>query len=299
LTDAPEDHGDGDRGRALLVLLAGACIIGLAPILVRLGEAGPTAVGFWRLVFALPLLAALAIRNGDGVGAPSRWPVLAGLAFALDLAFWHYGIHFTSVAKATVLSNLTPVVVTAVAWAVFRQPPRKLFLAAVALAVAGAWIMALARAEGPSGPNPPLGDALSVTTALWYALYFLAVSQARRSLGATRIMFWSSVVGAPVLLAGALLLREPLTPATPAGWGALMGLGAMHVTGQGAIAWALGRLPPAVASVVVLVQPVVAGLLGWALFAEVLSPWQAVGAAVALGGVVLAQWASRPRPQNP
>jgi drug/metabolite transporter (DMT)-like permease len=67
----------------------------------------------------------------------------------------------------------------------------------------------------------------------------------------------------------------------------------MHVAGQGSIAWALGRLPPATASVVVLIQPVVAAILGWLLFAEALGPLQALGGALALTGVVLAQAASR------
>ena len=72
-----------------------------------------------------------------------------------------------------------------------------------------------------------------------------------------------------------------------------MALGLVHVAGQGSIAWAMGRLPTATASVVVLVQPVVATWLGWVLFAEALGPMQAIGATAALTGVVLAQWASR------
>jgi drug/metabolite transporter (DMT)-like permease len=40
------------------------------------------------------------------------------------------------------------------------------------------------------------------------------------------------------------------------------------------------------------VQPVVTTVLGWILFGELLGGWQAVGAALALGGVVLAQRAS-------
>ena len=98
----------------------------------------------------------------------------------------------------------------------------------------------------------------------------------------------------PLLLAGAWLLREPLVPATVVGWAACAGLGAVHAGGQGSIAWALGRLPAATAAVTVLVQPVVTTLLGWILFGELLSAWQAVGAALALGGVVLAQRASTP-----
>jgi drug/metabolite transporter (DMT)-like permease len=279
------------------VLLGGACVIGLAPILVRLTQAGPAATGFWRLVLSLPLLAILASRSSGGIGPPFRLGLLAGLAFALDLGFWHYGIANTSVGKATVLTNLTPVAVTAIAWIVLRQRPAAMFLAAVALAVTGASIMALTKGAGSVGPNPALGDALSLATAVWYALYFLAVSAARKNAAATRIMFWSSLTGVPLLLSAAVLLGEPLFPSAAAGWAACVALGLVHVAGQGSIAWALGRLPPATASVTVLVQPVVATVLGWLLFNELLSLPQAVGAAVALTGVILAQTASRSRAQ--
>jgi drug/metabolite transporter (DMT)-like permease len=286
---------DPARGKAILVLLAGACVIGFAPVLVRFGGAGPSAIGFWRLVFALPLLASLAHRSGGGIGVPSRFALFAGLAFALDLGFWHYGISYTSVGKATVLANLTPVVVTAIAWVFLKQRPANLFLVAVVLAVAGVWTMAAAKGLGSEGANPPLGDALSITTALWYALYFLAISAARRRESASGVMLWSSITGAPLLLIAAVIFDEQLLPATTAAWAACIGLGIVHVAGQGSIAWALGRLPPATASVTVLVQPVVAAVLGWVLFNELLSGWQAAGAAIALTGVVLAQWASRTR----
>ncbi|OXE36854.1 MAG: EamA family transporter [Phenylobacterium zucineum] len=288
-------HPDSGRGKALLVLLFGACVIGVGPILVRLSEVGPVTAGFWRLTFALPLLALLTRQAESRISGFAPIALLAGLAFALDLGFWHYGIAYTSVAKATVLSNLTPVVVTAVAWVVLKQKPRPLFLLAVALAVAGAWIMAMARDAGFAGKSPVLGDMLSTATAFWYALYFLAVSAARRTMGATRLMFWSTLTGAPVLLVAALGLHEQLTPVTLGGWGACLGLGLMHVAGQGSIAWALGRLPAATASVTVLVQPVVAALLGWSIFGEVFGPMQALGGAVALCGVVLAQWSAHPK----
>jgi len=281
--------------KALAVLVLGAAVIGVAPILVRLADAGPAAVGFWRVIFATPLLFLMAQKTDGGVGGAPRLALLAGAAFALDLIFWHYGIAFTSVANATVLTNLTPVVVTAVAWVVFKQRPRNLFVAAVALAVGGAWLMAAGRGAHAPGSNPPLGDAFSLITAVWYALYFLAVSAARRTVGATRVMFWSGMASAPLLLLTAVALGEDLLPRSAGGWAACVGLGLMHVAGQGSIAWALGRLPAATASVVVLVQPVVAAILGWMLFAEALGPVQALGAGIALAGVVLAQTASRPK----
>ena len=283
-----------ERGRSLAVLLFGACVIGLSPILVRLSDTGPAAAGFWRLAFALPLLAILTRRAVGQVGRPPPVALLAGVFFALDLGFWHYGIRYTSVTNATVLSNLTPVVVTAFAWVFLKERPKALFLVAVAAAVGGAWLMAIEKGGGTL-VNQPLGDAFSLMTAFWYALYFLAMSQGRKTEGASRLMFWVSMAGAPMLLAASLGLGEQFTPATLAGWAACLGLGLMHVAGQGSIAWAMGRLPMSTASVVVLVQPVVAGLLGWMLFAERIGPLQALGAAVTLGGVVLAQWSSRPR----
>lgn len=294
MTDAASAASERYKGLAALVI--GGCIIGIVPILVRLADAGPSAIGFWRLVFALPLLMLISVRGGATPrSAPSRPALLAGVMFALDLAFWHYGIELTSVANATVLANLTPLIVTAIAWIVFRQRPERLFLLAVVVAVSGAWIMAAARGGTP-GPSPLMGDGLSAATALWYALYMLSVGRARQDQSATLVMLWSTLSATPVLLIAALLLREPLLPQTAGGWAACVGLGVLHVTGQGSIAWALGRLPTATASVVVLIQPVVAALLGWALFAEALGPWQALGGGVALAGVVLAQWAARPKP---
>jgi drug/metabolite transporter (DMT)-like permease len=297
LTDAAS--AAKERLQGLAALVAGGCIIGLVPILVRLADAGPSAIGVWRLIFAAPLLMLMSARTAPAARAgPSGAALFAGVMFALDLAFWHYGIALTSVANATVLCNLTPLVVTAIAWIVYRQRPERLFLVAVIVAVGGAWIMAAAKGGTP-GRSPLLGDSLSVATALWYALYMLAVGRARRTSSATAVMLWSTLSAIPVLLVAALIMGERLTPATPGGWAACAGLGVLHVTGQGAIAWALGRLPTATASVVVLIQPVVAALLGWALFAEALGPWQALGGAVALTGVVLAQWASRPRTPPP
>jgi drug/metabolite transporter (DMT)-like permease len=283
------------RARAVMMLVIGACVIALAPIFVRLSGAGPAAAGFWRLLFALPLLALPSLRHPGGLSRTSRFALLAGAAFAFDMAFWHYGIANTSVSKASVLANLTPLVVTAAAWLFWHQRPAPLFLAAVALSVTGAMVMALSKSAGVIGPNPVLGDTLSALTSIWYAMYFLAMSAARRFQTATQVMFWSSLTGLPIMFAIAWLLDEPLAPSTAGGWAACLALGVVHTGGQGSIAWALGRLPAATAAVTVLVQPVVTTALGWMLFGERLTLWQTAGAVVALTGVVLAQLASDPR----
>jgi drug/metabolite transporter (DMT)-like permease len=282
-----------DDGRlALAALVFGALVIATSPILVRLAACGPAAAGFWRLAFAMPLLTLMAVgapRASGGIGTPTRAMLLAGLWFALDLGCWHYGIRYTSVANATVLPNLTPVIVTLVSWFAFRERPRAVFLIGMATAIAGAVLMAEAARAAPVGPAPHIGDILSASTAVWYALYFIAVRSARLARPTVSVMLWSCLVGAPLLLAAALALHEQILPATALGWAAAVGLGLAHVFGQGSIAWALGRLPASTASVTVLVQPVAAAVLAYFIFGETLTPLQALGGAVALGGIVIAQ----------
>ena len=285
------------RGPAIAALIAGALAIAFSPIFVRLTGTSPAAAGFWRLALALPALSVMAWvgRKPGGAHGPRPLTLLAGLFFALDLGFWHYGVKFTTVANATILSNLAPVAVTAAAWLMLGERPGKAFLAGLALAVAGCWAIAAAGAGG-AGLNPPLGDGLSVATAVWYAAYMLCVRKVRAGQSTSEVMLWSTATGAPLLLIAAALLGERVIPPTLAGWGACIGLGAVHIAGQGSIAWALGRLPAATASVVVLVQPVAAAILGWLIFAEAMRPLQMLGGAAALAGVVLAQLAAARQP---
>jgi drug/metabolite transporter (DMT)-like permease len=224
--------------------------------------------------------------------------VLAGVFFALDLAFWHYGIVMTSVANATVLCNLTPVVVTLFAWLVLKQRPARLFILALVLAMGGAFAMAAA-ADGRQGASPVLGDILSLTVSLWYAGYFLAVQRARTRAGAMQVTFWATVVGVVPLGLLAVWLGEAMVPATLAGWAACVGMGLMHVAGQGGVAWSLGKLPAAVTAVIILIQPIVASLLSWWIFGETLTPVQALGGALVLAAILLAQWSARtPKPDT-
>jgi drug/metabolite transporter (DMT)-like permease len=213
---------------------------------------------------------------------------LAGAFFALDMSFWHYGLVMTSVANATVLCNLTPVVVTLFAWLVWKERPRAAFVLALALAIVGAVAMGLGAPAG-QGSNPLLGDLFSLSVTLWYSGYFLAVQRARRTAGALQVTLWASLAGVPLMALAALLLGEDMLPSTALGWAACVGLGFTHVVGQGGVAWALGRLPAALTAVTILVQPIVAALLGWLVFGEALAPLQALGGALVLGAVLLAQ----------
>ena len=278
---------------ALVALFAGAIGIAFAPIFVRWSEVGPVATAFWRLTLALPLLAlwmALQERRAPQAGGRAAWPmaVLAGLFFAADLAVWHWSIRLTSVANATFLANLAPVAVTLGAWVLLGERARPVFFAGMLLSLAGAALLMGANVGGPG--SVLLGDGLGMLTAVFYAGYQLCVKRLRDTQSTARIMLASGAACATVLLPLALLMGEAILPASPAGWGVLLGLALVcQLAGQGLITWAVAHLAASFSSVSLLLQPVAAAGFAWLLFGEALATLQWFGAAAVLAGIWLAR----------
>ncbi len=298
-TPASDDARSAAIG--LVALFCAASILGFAPILVKASDLGPQAIGFWRMTLSLPLLAVWlwfdmhrAKRREarvDESPRPLAWrPILlAGALFAGDLAFWHTGIKITTAANATLLANLTPIIVAVAAFFMFGEKITRPFLVAGALALLGAVLLSVANVQ--FAPERITGDIFSALTSVWYAAYLLAIRAARRAGAATvQVMFWSTVVASPILLLVTLGVGETLMPATMMGWVPLLLLGlVVHVGGQGGIAFGLGRTPAALATLIILIQPVVAAAAGWVLFDEALVPIQWLGAGLVLAGVYAAQ----------
>jgi drug/metabolite transporter (DMT)-like permease len=279
------------RGLSLFALFAGAMFIALSPIWVRVSEVGPTASAFWRVFLAVPLLWILFFSlktNEKKINVPHGPFLLAGLAFAGDLAFWHWSIQYTSVANSTLLANLASLFVTLAAWLLWKQRPSGLFLAGLAAALLGTSL--LVRASLGFSPTALLGDGLGVVTAMFYAWYLLQVKGLRdRGVATLQLMAMTTTITAVILLPVALASGEPLLPQTDTGWLKLLGLAWIsHAAGQGLIAYALAHLPAAFSAVGLLLQPVIAAGFAWLLLAEPLSAMQCAGGAVVLFGIYLA-----------
>lgn len=284
------------RTSALFSLVAGAACIALSPIWVRVADVGPTASAFWRVCLAVPLLwilfFSLKTSETKSFRAQQVPLLLAGIAFAGDLAFWHWSIQYTSVANSTLLANLASIFVTLAAWLLWRQRPSRLFLAGLAMALLG--VVLLVQASLEFSPTALLGDGLGVVTAVFYAWYLLSVKGLRdRGAGTLQLMAATTTITAIILLPVAFASGEALLPASTAGWLKLFGLAWIsHAAGQGLIAHALAHLPAAFTSVGLLLQPVIAALFAWILLGEPLVAVQVAGGAVVLAGIYLARRAS-------
>jgi drug/metabolite transporter (DMT)-like permease len=78
-------------------------------------------------------------------------------------------------------------------------------------------------------------------------------------------------------------------PSTAEGWAVVIAMGLIaHVLGQGLIALGMRGTPVGLASVLLLIQPVVAAIGAWVLFAEALGPLEIAGAVMVLAGLAIA-----------
>ena len=274
--------------RSFFLLVAGAIAIGFAPIFVRLASTGPISTAFWRMALAVPILWMFVRQQNDASSAlvafRSSLVWLAGLAFALDLATWHFSIRLTSVTNATLLANCAVLLVPLFSWVFLRRPVGSSTLGCGLLAFFG--MVLLSSPSLRTGSARLLGDALAVLTAGFYAVYLLVMSVARERATAASLAFASSLLSTLTLLPVVPLAGEKLLPSAAVDWAWLIGLALIsQVFGQTAIAHALGRIPPAQAAVGLLVQPVSAAVFAWVLFGESMSGLQLLGGALVLASI--------------
>jgi drug/metabolite transporter (DMT)-like permease len=284
------------RAQAALAALIGASFLGLSPIAIRISEVGPQPTNFWRFAFALPILGIWALLSRS---KPSfrqiGWLVLAGALFGIEVSLWGAAVIHTTVTNATLLANLTPIFAALFGWLLLRERLSRPVLLGIAIALAGAVILAFARAQGSAGPTRSpseglLGDALGFSAAIGYAGYLLIVRALGNKVGVGAVMFWATLSAAAVSLTTSLMLHQPLMAHTTSGWAMLVALGlVVQVGGQGLIAFGVGRLPIAMSTVLLWMQPLVAAALSWIMFNEALSPLALGGAALILAGIYVVQ----------
>jgi drug/metabolite transporter (DMT)-like permease len=293
--DPPATPRRGRRHpRPVPAALAGAITIAFSGILVRLAGVAPETAALYRCVYALPLLGALAWWERRRFGArPKReraLGALAGVFFAADLIFWHHAIADVGAGLATVLGNLQVVLVAFLAWALLGERPGNRTIAAVPLVVLGAVLISGLLEAAAFGDNPLRGTLFGVLTTIAYSGFLLVLRQTNTDLrrpggplfDATLV---SALVTAPVVLA---VGAGDVVPSWPAhGWLVLLAVSS-QVLGWLLISVSLPRLPAALTSVLLLVQPVAAVILAAVLLGEDPSGLQLLGVATILAGVVLA-----------
>jgi drug/metabolite transporter (DMT)-like permease len=278
---------------AFPALLLGNVALAFGPWLVRLGDVGPVAVGFWRLALALPLLVVIARVAGQ----PAHWPrrglvitiAIAALFYSLDLAAWNAGIKLTKLGNATLFGNTGSFVFAAYGlWLAQRAPSAR---QAIALMLAAAGAALLMSSSYELSPKNFTGDLMTLAAGLLYGGYLVFVERGRTDMQPLPLLILATAFSLPLLLSISLGLGERLWPHD---WTPLLILAvSSQVIGQGLLVYSIGTLPPLVVGLALLTQPAVSAAIGWLAYRERLSAADLVGALGIAAALVLVRLPDR------
>lgn len=289
-------------------MVVGVAIISFSAISVRLSEASPVTVAFFRAAYALPVLFVAKRLTASPISRSTRQRRLAfgaGLALAADFASWHVAIELIGAGLATVVGSVHVVVTMIAGWLILSQRPTRLALASTPIVLIGVVLISGFGSSGEHGEDPVLGVVFGVLTAVLYTTFLMLLRQSNMTGGSPVEPLFDATAGAAV---GAMLLApfDPgfsLVPSWPShGWLLALAFGA-QVAGWLLITYALPQLEVWESSLLLVLQP--AGTILWAylIFQEMFSASQWIGLFLVIFGVTTvtisrALDASRPRQGN-
>jgi drug/metabolite transporter (DMT)-like permease len=287
------------HGRERACALLGAVTIAFSSILVRLSHASPSTAAIFRCAYALPVLGLLAWYEDRRLGPRrlrQRVPaLLSGVFFAADLMLWHHSIGDVGAGLATVLANIQVVLVPLVAWAVLSERPGGRLLLALPVSLAGVLLISGVLEHGAYGRNPTRGTLFGLGAGVAYVGFLLLLRRGgadlRRPAGP---LLDATAVAAVLCVAAGLVIGDArLKPSWPgAGWLVTLAL-TSQVLGWLLITSSLPRLPAALTSLLLTIQPVCSVGLAALIFGESPTGLQLLGVGIVLAALLTA---TAPRP---
>jgi drug/metabolite transporter (DMT)-like permease len=263
------------------LVAAAACGWGTWPLILR--RAPMSAALQSAVMLGVLTVVSLAFMARDRVAAKAtaaQWLVVAwlGVGDALNVVLFFAAYQRTSVAVAVLTHYLTPIFVALGAPLVVGERARARTFVAVAIALAG--LVLLLEPWRTASARDLAGAALGAGSAVFYASNVLLTKRVTPVFSGSELMFFHGLVAAALLFA--------LVPAADyaAVSGRSLAILAGGAIGPGALGglffvWGLRRVPASHASVLTLLEPLVAMLLAATVLGE------GLGLAPLLGGALI------------
>src|SRR5688572_22276355 len=294
-----------EKSRPLVVLAFGLLAVSTAAIFIRLAQeenVPSLVIAAGRMLTASVVLTPIVLRRywAEVRGLQTReiqLGLISGVFLAIHFATWITSLEYTSVTASVVLVTTNPLFVALLSLPMLGEKVSRKILMGIGLAFLGGLLVAFSGDAGdpPTRAEPLLGNGLAVLGSVTVALYFLIGRRLRARLSLVTYIWMVYSTAAIVLCFVVLIQGQRVTgyPAIAYLWIIAMGLLA-QVIGHSSFNYALGHLPAAYVSLVVLGEPIGSTILAMIFLNEFPAELAVLGSAIILTGIGLA---SRPARQ--
>ncbi len=253
----------------------------------------PLAYNGLRVMLAAVLLTVIVVVGR--LPLPSRRTIVALLALGvLGNGVYQYffivGIDKTSASDAALVIAAAPAFIAIIARirGVERTTPRGVI--GILLSIGGIALVVFGTSRAPAGDSSIAGDLLVLCGSLAWALYTVLLKPYTDRVGGLQLSAITMVGGAiPLALVATPALERVVWPAIPPlGWAAVLYSGVFALV-VAYYFWYRGVriIGPTRTAMYSNLQPVIAVLVAWVMLHETPTPWQIVGAAGIMGGLLL------------
>ena len=282
---------------AALVFLAGV-VWSVQGLLIRFIEgAGPWPVLFWRSAgMALVLMIWIAAGSRGRISRELRavgWPgLLGGLGLVMAFSGAIYSFQTTTVANAVLLFTASPFFAAVLGRVLLAEAVSPLTWAAIGLAILGVGVMV----GGGIAGGTIIGNVAALLSALGFAIFSVTLRWGRRADMLPAILLGgllAMVAGALATAATGETLWMP-----PRDIAIAFSMGAVTLSG-GLILFTLGSrvVPAAQATLISLVEVLLAPVWAWAFLNEIVTTGTLIGGSVLLAAVLMNAYGGR-KPQS-
>lgn len=279
----------------LAMALAGTIAFSGKAIIVKLSyRYGVDAVTLimYRMLFALPLFAAMAWWSGRGKAPLSArdWAAVLGLGFSgyyLSSFLDFLGLQYITASLERLILYLNPTMVLLFGWLLYRRPWKAGQLVGMAISYAGVALV-FGQELRIDGGNVALGAALVFASTVSYALYMVYSGQVVQRLGSLRLVGLATSFACICCIVQYLLLR-PLDVALQVQpeviWLSLLNASLGTAVPVLLIMMAIERIGAAGTAQAGMVGPLSTIFLGVWLLDEPFTLWLVAGTVLVLAGI--------------
>ncbi|MCF2146128.1 DMT family transporter [Desmonostoc muscorum LEGE 12446] len=289
---------------AYLSMPVAVFLLSLAAIFIKLSEKeigsnatifnrfwiGAVAFGLWNSIQAsrYKLSADFLIQNEAYTIRDIIIFVVLAIINIGSLLSWAWSITQTSIANANLLHNLNPLFATLGGWLFLGHRFGKKFLISLVLALGGTIIIGIK--DWQVSADNFIGDGVALVSAVFYAASFVLRERLRTKFKTTNILLWSCTLGSLFTLPIVIITEDRVFPSSFSGWLAVICLAILcQVVGQGLVTYNLKKFSAGFVSLFLLLEPIIAAILAWAIFSEELSLINWLAFLVICAGIYLAK----------
>ena len=171
-------------------------------------------------------------------------------------------------------------------WVVFKERQSKRFISGLTVGIIGAVL--LFQESMQMSMETLFGDFLALMAGLSFSIYVIAIKRITINGGTGKLMLYMAFPTTFGLLLYGLLFGESFYPLTLRDLISVFGQAVVvHVLGQGLIVAGMEKIPASYGSLILLLTPVTAAILAWAVYGETLTITKTIGVIMILSSIVI------------